>query len=140
MAPDAVSAEQAASLLEPPADLKPARPAPGLNAGMLPSEADFWRRYAASAIEQGTLTPATVHGFRLLCELSALTEDYAARMAKYGSDGKTGESRARLYIRYAQRLDAALARFKLTAFGKAVEDGTAARRTSTNPFAQLGGR
>lgn len=126
------------SLLEPPADLRDGRPAPGVDAGLLPSEKDFWRRYAPSAIEQGTLVPATVHGFRELCELAAFKEEYAARLAKYGSDGKTGADRMRMYTRLAQRLDVALARFKLTAFGKAADGGgAAAGKPSANRFAQL---
>lgn len=135
------AAEPLAHLLEPPADLRDGRPAPGLDAGVLPSEKDFWRRYAPAAIDQQTLVPATVHGFRELCELAAFKEEYAARLAKYGSDGKTGDQRMRMYTKLSQRLDAAMARFKLTAFGKPIEDagGGRQRESPSNPWAQVSG-
>jgi len=131
-------AADVAVLAEPPADLPPALAV--AIAGMTPltSQADLWRRYAPSAIEQRTLIPATVAGFRELVELAAFKEEMAARIARFGSDGKSGSERMRTYTRLSQRLDAALARFKLTAFGKPA-DGGAKKPVATNPWAKVGG-
>lgn len=103
----------------------------------LTARLNAWRRYAPLAIDQGTLTPSTVPGFRELCEQLALKEELAAKMARFGIDGKSGRDRLKDYARIAQRVDASLARFKLTAFGKPDDDaGGAAKRTPMNPWAQ----
>ena len=49
-------------------------------------ERDFWQRYAALAIEKGTLTTQTVPAFRLLCELDAEKRTTRATLDK---DGRT---------------------------------------------------
>lgn len=123
------------ALREPPADLPAAIAAPGLGVA-LTSQAEFWRRYAPLAIDQRTLVPATVPGFRELCELAAFTEELAARLRKFGSEGKAGSERMRNYTRLSQRLDQAFARFKLTAFGKPA-DGGGQKKPAANPFSQV---
>lgn len=129
--------EDVAALSEPPADLPSVIQSPSLAGVTLTSQADFWRRYAPLAIDQRTLVPATVPGFREVCELAALKEEVAAKLQKWGSEGKTGSDRMRTYTRLSQRLDAALGRFKLTAFGKPA-DGGVSKRPAANPFAQVG--
>ncbi len=121
LSPDAV-----ASLHEPPADLPDAQKA-------------IWRVYAPLAIEQRTLALATAPGFRELVEQMALKDDIATRLARFGADGKTGSDRVKLYTRLSQRVDASLARFKLTAFGKPA-DGSGQKQAQANPWSQVAGQ
>lgn len=90
------------TLTEPPADLSEARKA-------------FWREWAPKAIAAGTLTEATVLGFRELSEQYVIKEDLA-KAVELKAPG-WGES-LKLWMKATQRLDASMARFKLTAFGK----------------------
>jgi hypothetical protein len=110
-------------LLAPPADLPPA-------------QQDFWRIYAPYAIEQRTLVAATVAGFRELCEQFALKQTIARGIQRLGAGSSKAEGRMRNYVKLAQRLDATLARFKLTGFGKPVDAG-GARKAGTSPWAQV---
>jgi hypothetical protein len=102
------------------------------------AERRFWRLYAPHAIEQRTLVPATIAGFRELCEVFVIKEDLHAKIVQYGTDGKSGQERLRTYTRLSQRLDAALARYKLTAFGKPMDQGSGAKKPAANPWAQVG--
>lgn len=115
-------------LAEPPADLTE-------------GQAAFWRQYAGHAIDVGTLVPATVGGFRELCEQFALKQAIATRIEKVKPTSKRAEAHLRIYVRLAQRVDASLARFKLTSFGKPAEGSTGGRiiKAPTNPWAALGG-
>ncbi|OFW37638.1 MAG: hypothetical protein A3J29_06080 [Acidobacteria bacterium RIFCSPLOWO2_12_FULL_67_14b] len=129
-----------AALLEPPADLPDVSSSPALPGVVLTSQQVYWRRWAPHAIEQRTLTPATAAGFRELCEVAAFKDELAARLQRFGIDGKAGAERMRTYTRLSQRLDAALGRFKLTAFGKPADGGGGRRQEpgAVNPFAQVG--
>jgi phage terminase small subunit len=120
------SAEDA-SLLEPPADL-------------IPAQQEFWRRWAPFAIEQRTLVPATVAGFRELCEQFVLKAAIARRLQRLGPGSEKALSTMRSYVQLAQRLDSTLARFKLTGFGKPADSGGRARQAATNPWAQVAGK
>jgi hypothetical protein len=89
-------------LHEPPADLSDPRKA-------------FWRDWAPKAIAAGTLNDATVLGFRELSEQYVIKES----LAKAVDNGGAGyEDNVKLWLKATQRLDASMARFKLTAFGK----------------------
>lgn len=103
---------------------------------LLPAEQAFWRLYATAAVEQRTLVPSTVIGFRELCEQFALKQALAMRINKYalGAGSKSAEGPLRAYVKLAQRIDATLARFKLTAFGKPADVG-AAKTPAANPWA-----
>lgn len=127
-----------ASVPAPPADDVPALADPP--ADLLPDQQAFWRLYAPSAIEQRTLVPATVIGFRELCEQFALKQAIAARINTYklGAGSKSADAALRSYVKLAQRIDATLARFKLTAFGKPADVG-AAKQPVANPWAQVAG-
>lgn len=115
---------QEAGLIDPPADLSPA-------------QQEFWRRWAPFAIEQRTLIPATVAGFRELCEQFALKQVLARRIHALGAGSEKAASRLRAYVQLAQRLDSTLARFKLTSFGKPADNAGRARQTAANPWAQV---
>lgn len=115
--------QQESELLQPPSDLTPA-------------QQDLWRRWAPLAVEQRTLVPATVPGFRELCEQLALKQTLARRIGHLGAGSERAAGRLGLYVKLAQRLDSSLARFKLTGFGK--PDTTArARPSAANPWAQV---
>lgn len=118
--------EAVMALADPPADLPPAQQA-------------IWTQYAPAAIEQRTLVPATVMGFRQLCEQTAMAAVLAARIEKVGAASKRAGDPLRHYVRLAQRLDASLARFKLTSFGKPA-DGKASTQPAANPWVQVGRR
>jgi hypothetical protein len=126
IAASVVAPADLAVLAMPPADLRPAEQA-------------LWKLYALHAIEQRTLVPATVAGFRELVEVFVLKDDLHAKIQKFGTDGKSGQDRLRTYTRLSQRLDAALARYKLTAFGKPMDSGGGgAKKAPANPWAQVG--
>lgn len=124
-----------AVLAEPPADLSDVPPAGELTTVTAKS---VWRLFAPLAIELGTLTPHTVPGFRELAQQYVMKEDAAARLMKYGMGDKSGRERARSFAQLAQRLDASLARFKLTAFGKPAEGAGAKKPSAANPWAAEG--
>lgn len=119
-------ASDAIDLTTPPADLPEAQHA-------------FWRRYAPAAIEQLTLVPSTVAGFRELCERFVLKETLAARIAsfKLGAASKSADALLRQYVKLAQRVEASLKEFKLTAFGKPVLPMTTKRQV-TNSWSEVG--
>lgn len=111
--------------------------------GDLPADQQaFWRLYAPYALEQRTLIPATVIGFRELCELFAIKHTIAAQIQGYklGAASKSAAAPLRTYMKLAQRLDALLARFKLTSFGKAADTGGPAKPAVANPWAQVAGK
>lgn len=110
-------------LLDPPADLSE-------------TEQAFWRKAAPRAVRQRTLTDAEVLGFRELCQHFAMKEQIAQRIAKAGADSSSVDGLLRQYVKLGQRVDAMLARFKLTAFGKP-SDGAAAKPVKANPWASL---
>lgn len=116
----------AIDLAVPPADLPEAQHA-------------FWRRYAPAALEQRTLAPSTVAGFRELCERFVLKETLAARIAsfKLGAASKSADPLLRQYVKLAQRVEASLKEFKLTAFGKPVLAMTPTHRAA-NPWSEVG--
>jgi hypothetical protein len=125
-APAAVDAIH--DMATPPADLPVA-------------QQDFWRIYAPAAIEQRTLITATVGGFRELCEQFALKQAIATRIGKLklGAASKSAEGPLRHYVKLSQRVDASMARFKLTAMGKPAEVGVVKPATA-NPWAAVAGR
>lgn len=111
---------------------------------------DFWRRYAARAIDAGTLTIQTTAAFRLLCELDA---EKRATKETIDRDGRTylkafvdssGQEHQELrahpltssYRQLAQRVEALMARFQLAPFGKPI-DGAKKRLPVKNPWASI---
>jgi hypothetical protein len=137
-------------LLEPPVELLAALAAAEKAAGPEPSsdsarvcaslqqQAEIWRRLAPLATDQGTLTAFSVPGFRELCQQLVLKDELWSKIMRFGIEGKSGRDRQKDYARIAQRVDASLARFKLTAFGKP-DDGAGAggaQQAPTNPWAQ----
>lgn len=104
---------------------------------MTPSQQDFWRRWAPFAIEQRTLVPATLAGFRELCEQFALKQAIWRRLEALGPASEKATPRLRAYTQLAQRLDSTLARFKLTGMGKPADNGGRARQAAANPWAQV---
>ena len=110
---------------------------------------DFWHRYAALAIEKGTLTPHTVAAFRLLCELDA---EKRATKATMDRDGRTfmkvtvdgaGVEHQELkahpltsaFGRLAKAVEALMARFGLAPFGKS--EVAVVRKASANPWEKV---
>lgn len=115
-------------------------------------EREFWHRYAPNAIEKGTLTPNTLAGFRLLCEMDAEKRKTRAKMDEDGRtflkvtvDGAGVEHQelkahplTSTYGRLAKAVEALMARFGLAPFGKA--EPAARTKPAVNPFAQVAGR
>lgn len=71
--------------------------------------AAFWMELAPHALAEATLTPTTAYGFRQLCETAALVAELAADAERRGGSDHRGAM---------QRLESALARFRLTGDGK----------------------
>jgi hypothetical protein len=102
-----------------------------------------WLRYAPFAVQQGTLIPSTVGGFRQFCKAMALAETLLKAIHRKGPGTSDAESSLRLYIRLDQRVDAMMGRFKLTAFGKPADSSFAGARSpaaATNPWARVAGK
>lgn len=114
------------ALAEPPADLTPV-------------EQEFWRQYAPAAIEQRTLIAPTVAGFRELCQLAAFKATLARKIHRLGAGSPKADAALRHYVKLSQRLDATLARYKLTGFGKPEQQARPAGASATNPWAQVAG-
>jgi len=121
-------------LAEPPADL--------------PEKcAAEWRKWAPHAVSQGTLVPATVQGFRQLAELSVMTEEVSAAIREWREE-KNGyvmsgaawapQPLIQRYSWLAQRLEAAMARYRLTAQGKP-EPSAVAKPKAASPWALVSG-
>jgi len=98
--------------------------------------AELWRELAPHAIAQGTLVPATVQGFRELVEHVAMKQELVAKIVQAGgAAAKDADGLMRHYAKIAQRLDASLARFRLTASGK--PEPSAVRVKVANPWAAV---
>jgi hypothetical protein len=117
------------------------------------AQRDFWKRYAARAIEARTLTPRTIPAFRLLCELENEKRETKETIER---DGRTylkcfvdssGQEHQELkahpltgsYRQLAQRVEALLARFSLAPFGKPTDGAAAGRKPAANPWARVAG-
>lgn len=111
------------ALAVPPADLPPK---------MRP----FWSTWAPLALSQGTLTRATMPGMRELCELATFKQAVERRIRRIGAAAPEAQSLLRNYLKLSQRLDAAMARFKLTAFGKP-EAAALVKKPAVNPWAAV---
>lgn len=98
----------------------------------------YWTRYAPLAIAQQTLIPAHVPGFRELCEQAAFKDALAKEIRKLKPESPNASDVLRHYEKLVQRLDATLARFRLTSFGKPASAASAARKTAASPWAALG--
>ncbi len=94
-----------------------------------------WLTYAGHAVAERTLTPATAAGFRQCCQQWAYVAEIDARIQHLGAATQDAQPYLMQYIRLSQRLDASLARFKLTAFGKPVT--TDKPKPAANPWAQV---
>jgi hypothetical protein len=121
--PPALSVEEASSLLVAPSDLPAGAQA-------------CWTAHAAHALAERTLTPATAGGFRQFCEQWAFLADLSSRIQVLGAATKEADPYLKMYVRLSQRVDASLARFKLTAFGKpAVSEKP---KPAANPWGAFG--
>lgn len=98
----------------------------------------YWTRYAPLALAQRTLIPAHVPGFRELCEQAAFKDGLAKQIRKLKPESDDASDILRHYEKLVQRLDATLARFRLTGFGKPAESAGAARKTTASPWAAVG--
>lgn len=111
--PPAVSPEERAGLMEPPADLPDGAKA-------------CWRTWAPQALEERTLTAATEPGFREMCRRMAIVQDLDNRIQTIG----VGTQDSLPYLRerrgQASQLNASLKDFKLSAFGKPATSETPA--------------
>jgi hypothetical protein len=98
----------------------------------------YWARYAPLAIAQQTLIPAHVPGFRELCEQAAFKDALAKQIRKLKPESSGASDVLRHYEKLVQRLDATLARFRLTGFGKPAAAASAARKATASPWAAVG--
>jgi len=113
------------ALLQPPEDV------PGVVQAV-------WRRWAAHAIAERTLTPATAAGFRQCCQQWVYLETLVRKIDHLGVDTKEASPYLLSYLKLAQRLDGSLARFRLTALGKPAVRETP--KPAANPWATLAGK
>jgi hypothetical protein len=117
--PPAITAEERASLLDPPADLSAA-------------ERKHWKRLAPLAIARDTLVPATEAGFSELCARMAQVEAFDAKVALVGWDTLDALPFQKERRSWAKDLNSSLKDFKLTAFGKPETSGKP--KPAANPW------
>ena len=122
LGPAPVTPAEAASLLEPPA-------------GLAESAAATWRELAPHAIAQQTLVPATRQGFRELVEQLGMKQAVADAINNAGAATSGMDALLRHYARLAQRLDASLARFRLTAAGRPEPSAAQQKPKTASPWA-----
>ena len=125
MVSPAAAAPEDAALLTPPKDLPR-------------DQRKYWTRYAPLAAAQRTLVPAHLPGFRELCEQAAFKDALAKQIRKLKPESQASSETLRHYEKLVQRLDATLARFRLTAFGKPADPAGAARKATASPWAAVG--
>lgn len=125
VAPALAVAAEDASLLVPPRDLPR-------------DQRKYWVRYAPLAIAQQTLIPAHIPGFRELCEQAAFKDALAKQIRKMKPESPAASETLRHYEKLVQRLDATLARFRLTGFGRPASTSAAARKAAASPWAAVG--
>ena len=94
--------------------------------GMPETHAKLWRKLAPHAIAQQTLVTATRPGFAELVEQLVMKQQLADSIAQVGAAHPGADGLLRHYTKLAQRLDATMARFRLTALGK--PEAAAARK------------
>lgn len=95
-----------------------------------------WTQWADQAMAERTLTPATAAGFQHLCQQWVYVAALVGKINHLGPDTKEAVGYLIGYQKLVQRLDASLARFKLTAFGKpAISDKP---KPAANPWAAVG--
>ena len=114
---------------------------------------EFWHRYAALAVEAGTLTPRTIPGFRWLCEtytemreIEALIKEQGRTFIKCTIDGAGNEHQELKKHPHTTDLnklrkdvDQGMARFCLTAFGKPA-GGAVKKPAAANPWSKVAGK
>lgn len=115
--------EAISPLVDPPRDLVGAGPRA------------LWRRLAPAALREKTLTLETAAGFRLLVETHDLANRVRDGILTAKPDVDVSKA-VRTYAGLAQRVDAMLARFKLTGFGKPSESA-APRPVGRNAWAEV---
>lgn len=98
----------------------------------------YWTRYAPLALAQQTLIPAHLPGFRELCEQAAFKDGLAKQIRKLKPESPAASDTLRHYEKLVQRLDATLARFRLTGMGKPASAAGAARKAAASPWAAVG--
>ncbi len=92
-----------------------------------------WAEHAPKALAERTLTISTAVGFRECCQQLVYIHELDARIQTLGAATKEAEPYLKAYVRLAQRLDASLKSFKLTAFGKPATSEKP--KPAANPFA-----
>jgi hypothetical protein len=123
--PPALTPQDRAGLLEPPADLTALEQA-------------CWKRLAGPAIARDTLVPANEAGFRELCARMATVRTLDAKIDLVGRDTLDALPFLKERRGWAKDLNTSLKDFKLTAFGKPETSGKP--KPAANPFAALGAR
>jgi P27 family predicted phage terminase small subunit len=107
------------------------------------AELKVWRRMAAAAVERGTLTKNTVHGFALLCQCVVRRDQLEQQIEKDGwtYENQFGEPKRHplwgVWQVVTLRVEQQLARFGLNGDGKAVPTGAPAEE---NPWAAIAAR
>jgi hypothetical protein len=104
--------------------------------GMTRDQRKFWTYYAPFALAQRTLVAEHLPGFRELCEQAAFKADIVKEMKRLKKNPEALSNSRRHYEKAVQRLDATLARFKLTGLGRPADPVGSARKSAPNPWAQ----
>lgn len=110
-------------LLEPPADLTEA-------------EQGVWRTLAPHAIQERTLIPSRVSGFRQLCRQWCYCAELDARVRHLGITSAEADRLLRRLENWEKALSASLGNFSLRSFGKPAAPEKP--KVSANPWGAFG--
>jgi hypothetical protein len=100
-------------------------------------EQSVWMALAPWAIAQGTLDEARIPGFRKLCHELFLAQTLKAELDRLGPSSAEGVRILKPYLDVSKALDASLMKFRLTAFGKAMDPGKSKPVAPANPWASM---
>jgi hypothetical protein len=121
---------------------------------LTPKELEYWHELGPHAIEAGTLVPATVAPFVLLCKCLVMVDEMHATMLNEGltvikfvitEEGSQEEKKVHPllspYRNMVQRIESLAVKYKVCALGKPMDvDAPKKKSKPTNPWAVVSNR
>jgi hypothetical protein len=120
---------------------------------LTPKELEYWQELAPHAMEAGTLVPATVAPFVLLCKCLVMADEMHATMLNDGltvvkyvitEEGSQEEKKIHPlvspYRNMVQRIESLAVKYKVCALGKPMDVDTPKKSKPSNPWAVVSSR
>jgi phage terminase small subunit len=120
---------------------------------LTPKEVEYWQELAPHAIEAGTLVPATVATFVLLCKCHVMADEMHATMLNDGlivikyvltEEGSQEEKKIHPLLsphrNLVQRIESLSVKYKVCPLGKPMDTDARKKAKPTNPWAVVSNR